>query len=62
MILPENLRTELKTPLGRLFLESDSEQEEIIKEVYDKREKISGLKILEEPKYLRHFTSHFKFI
>ena len=36
MILPENLRTELKTPLGRLVLESDSEQEEIIKEVYAK--------------------------
>jgi len=36
LILPENLRTELKTPLGRLVLESDSEQEEIIKEVYAK--------------------------
>ena len=36
MILPENLRTELKTPLGRLVLESDSEQEEILKEVYAK--------------------------
>ena len=34
MNLPENLRTELKTPLGRLVLENDSEQEEIIKETY----------------------------
>jgi len=30
---------------------------EIIKEVYNKREKISGLKIIEEPKYLRHFSA-----
>ena len=29
--LTENLRNELKIPLGRLVLENDSEQEEIIK-------------------------------
>ena len=34
MILPENLRIELKTPLGRLVLESDPNQEEIIRETY----------------------------
>ena len=32
--LTENLRNELKIPLGRLVLENDSEQEEIIKKTY----------------------------
>ena len=32
--LTENLRSELKAPLGRLVLETDSEQEEIIKKTY----------------------------
>ncbi len=32
--LTENLRSELKIPLGRLVLENDSEQEEIIKKTY----------------------------
>ncbi len=35
---------------------------EIIKEVYDKRETISGLKIVEEPKYLRHFSAKLELI
>ena len=34
MILPENLRSELKTPFGRLILETDPNQEEIIRETY----------------------------
>ena len=34
MILPENLRSELKTPLGRLVLETDPNQEQIIRETY----------------------------
>ena len=32
--LTENLRSELKAPLGRLVLETDSEQEEIIKKTH----------------------------
>ena len=32
--LTENLRSELKAPLGRLVLETDSEQQEIIKKTY----------------------------
>lgn len=34
MFLPENLRSELKTPLGRLVLETDPNQEQIIRETY----------------------------
>ena len=30
---------------------------EIIKEVYDKRDSIKGLKIIEQPKFLRHFSA-----
>ena len=30
---------------------------EIIKEVYDKRNSIKGLKIIEQPKFLRHFSA-----
>ena len=35
---------------------------EIIKNVYDRREKINGLKIIEEPKYLRHFSAKLEII
>ena len=34
LILPENLRSELKTPLGKLILDTDPKQNEIIKEAY----------------------------
>ena len=30
---------------------------EVIKEVYDKRKSIKGLKIIKEPKFLRHFSA-----
>ena len=35
---------------------------EVIKEVYDKRETIRGLKIVEEPEYLRHFSAKLELI
>ena len=34
MILSENLRSELKTPLGELILDTDPKQNEIIKQAY----------------------------
>ena len=30
---------------------------EVIKEVYNKRESIKGLKIIKQPKFLRHFSA-----
>ena len=35
---------------------------EIIKEVYDQRENIKGLKIIKEPKFLRHFSAKLTII
>ena len=35
---------------------------EVIREVYDKRKSIRGLKIIEQPKYLRHFTAKLELI
>ena len=35
---------------------------EVFKEIKKQKSKAKGIKIVKEPKYLRHFTSHFKFI
>jgi len=35
--LPENIRNELKTPLGKLILDSSSEKENYIRSVYSKK-------------------------
>lgn len=35
---------------------------EVAKDVYKNREKIKGMKITEQPKFLRHFTAKFEFI
>ena len=37
MFLPENLRNELKTPLGKLILDSSSEKENYIRSVYSEK-------------------------
>ena len=35
---------------------------EVAKDVYKNREKIKGMKITEQPKFLRHFTAKFEFV
>ena len=35
---------------------------EVFQEIKKHKSKAKGIKIVKEPKYLRHFTSHFKFI
>ena len=35
---------------------------EVFQEIKKQKNKAKGIKIVKEPKYLRHFTSHFKFI
>ena len=35
---------------------------EVFQEIKKQKSKAKGIKIVKEPKYLRHFTSHFKFI
>ena len=35
---------------------------EVFQEIMKNRRKAKGIKIVKEPKFLRHFTSHFKFI
>ncbi len=35
---------------------------EVFQEIMKNRKKAKGIKIVKEPKFLRHFTSHFKFI
>ena len=35
---------------------------EVFQEIMQNRRKAKGIKIVKEPKFLRHFTSHFKFI
>ena len=37
MILPENLRDELKIPLGKLILDSSSEKESAIRKIYSEK-------------------------
>jgi len=37
LFLPENLRNELKTPLGKLILDSSSEKENYIRSVYSEK-------------------------
>jgi len=35
---------------------------EVFQEIMKERKKAKGIKIVKEPKFLRHFTSHFKFV
>ena len=35
---------------------------EVAKDVYKNRENIKGLKIIEQPKFLRHFTAKFEVV
>ena len=35
---------------------------EVIKYVYDKKSQIRGLEIVEQPKFLRHFSAKLKYI
>ena len=35
---------------------------EVFEQIKKDQKKARGIKIVKEPKYLRHFTSHFKFI
>ena len=35
---------------------------EVFEQIKKEKKKAKGIKIVKEPQYLRHFTSHFKFI
>jgi tryptophanase len=35
---------------------------EVILNVYNKRQKLKGMKIVWEPEVLRHFTAHFEYV
>jgi tryptophanase len=35
---------------------------EAINLVWERREKIRGMKIVKAPQFLRHFTAHFEFV